>query len=75
MRPVLAPRRDSVRALIPELLAAQKVKDAARWDRAADKAAVQWDAMYAAYLATARTDDGRKRMEQYFAMLLGEHGH
>ena len=67
-------RRDSVRALIPQLLAAEKAKDRVRWDALADKAAKQWDGMYDAYLSSARTKDGRERIERYVEMLLGHHG-
>lgn len=67
-------RRDSVRALIPQLLAAQKSKDRGRWDSVAEKAARQWDGMYTAYLSSARTKDGRERIEHYVEMLLGHHG-
>lgn len=67
-------RRDTVRTLIPQLLAAQKSKDRARWDSVADKAAKQWDGMYATYLGSARTKDGRERIEHYVEMLLGHHG-
>jgi hypothetical protein len=75
VRAAVAPYRDSIRAVLPEFLAAQKVKDAARWDRAATKAAAQWDAIYSAYLASARTADGKQRIERYVAMLLGRHEH
>jgi hypothetical protein len=67
-------RRDSVRALIPQLLAAQKAKDSARWDALAEKAAKQWDGMYDAYIGSARTKDGHDRIERYVQMLLGHHG-
>ncbi|MGH7618369.1 MAG: hypothetical protein ACREPM_14190 [Gemmatimonadaceae bacterium] len=67
-------RRDTVRALIPELLAAQNAKDNARWDRAADKTAKQWDAMQETYLASARTADGKERIDRFISMLLGHHG-
>lgn len=73
VRSVLVVRRDSIRFLIPELLAAQKAGDTARWDRAADRTAAQWDAIYAGYLASARTPTGKARMERYVAMLLGQH--
>ncbi len=71
--PAIAVRRDSVRALVPELLAAQRAHDAARWDRAAKRAAAYWDAMDATYLASARTTAGRARIERYVAMVLGQH--
>ena len=70
---VLVPRRDSIRALIPELLAAQQAKDTVRWDRAIDRAASHWDAIYKAYVATTRTKAGRDRVEQTVRMLLGKH--
>lgn len=69
----IAARRDSVRALIPEFLAAEKAKDRPRWDRAAAKAAAQWDAMYAIYLGAARAPAVRLRIESYVAMLMGQH--
>jgi len=74
LRPVLAARRDSIRALVVELRAAENSKDTARWDRALDRAAAQWDAIYAAYLASARTEQGKERMQRYINMLLGHHG-
>jgi len=67
-------RRDSIRALVVELRAAENSKDTARWDRALDRAAAQWDAIYAAYLASARTEQGKERMQRYINMLLGHHG-
>jgi hypothetical protein len=70
---VVVPRRDSIRALIPELLAAQQAKDTGRWDKAIDKAASHWDAIYNAYVRTTRTNAGRDRVEQVVRMLLGKH--
>jgi hypothetical protein len=67
---VLKPQRDSIRALIPEFKAA---KDAAQWDRTAAKAAAHWDTIYSAYLASTRTAAGKERVEQYVAMVLGQH--
>lgn len=75
VRVSLAAHRDAVRALVPELLAAQKASDRVKWDRAADKAAKQWDAMQAAYVGSARSPEARARIEQYINMLLGEHVH
>lgn len=72
--PAIAARRDSVRALIPELAAAQKAHDSARWERAAKKAAAQWDGMQATYLASARTAAGRERIQKFIATILGQHG-
>jgi hypothetical protein len=73
LQPLLAARRDSIRAIVAELRAAEKAKDTARWDRALDRVAAQWDAIYAAYLASARTEQGRERMERFISMLLGHH--
>ncbi len=75
VRVAIDARRDSVRSLIPELRAAEKAKDAVRWNRAAEQTAAQWDGMYAAYLAGARSDESRERIRKYVAMLLGEHEH
>lgn len=69
----IAAHRDSTRALIPELLKAQKARDTARWDAALSKAAAQWDAMQATYVNTARTKDGRARIERFISMVLGQH--
>lgn len=73
LQPVLAARRDSIRAIVADLRVAEKAKDTARWDRALDRAAAQWDAIYAAYLASARTAQGKERMERFIGMLLGHH--
>lgn len=73
VRAVLVPRRDSVRAIIPELRAAQRAKDTARFDAAADRAAAQWEAMLAAYLASARSAEGKRRITAFVAMLMSEH--
>jgi hypothetical protein len=73
LQPVLAAHRDSIRAIVGELRVAEKTKDTARWDRALDRAAAQWDAIHAAYLASARTAQGRARMERFVDMLLGHH--
>jgi hypothetical protein len=69
----IAARRDSARALVPELLAAQRAGDATRWDRALKKAAAQWDGMDQTYVASARTRAGRERIEKFVALLLGQH--
>ena len=74
VHPALMARRDSISALIPEFKAAEKSKDAARWDRVATKAAAQWDGLYATYLGSTRTKAGRERVEQFVAMMLGKHG-
>jgi hypothetical protein len=72
---LLKPHRDSVRLIIPELLAAEKAKDAARWDRAAQEAAAHWDGIYHVYLSKAQTPGVKERIEKRVAMLLGGHGH
>jgi hypothetical protein len=69
----LVAHRDTIRALIPELQKSQKSKDPARWDRALQKAALQWDAIQATYIGSARTTDGRERIERFIAMILGRH--
>jgi hypothetical protein len=73
VRAVLVPVRDSIRALIPELRAAQAARDTVRWDRAMDRAASHWDAIYKAYVGATRTDAARERVEQVVQMLLGQH--
>jgi hypothetical protein len=71
---MLAAHRDSIRAIVPELRAASAAKDSAAWDRAAGRLAGQWDAIYTGYLASARTESGKARMERFVEMLLGHHG-
>lgn len=73
LQPVLAAHRDSIRTIVAELREADKTKNTAPWDRAVDRAAAQWDAIYAAYLNSARTPQGKERMERFIAMLLGNH--
>ncbi len=73
VRAVLEARRDSIRALVPQFAAAERAGDAAGWARVAKRAAVQWDAVYAAYDRTARTAQGRARIDAYVEMLLGHH--
>ena len=70
---MLAARRDSIRAIVAELRVDEKAKDTARCDRAIDRAAAKWDAIYAAYLASARTEQGKERMGRFIGMLLGHH--
>ena len=71
---MLAAHRDSIRAIVPALRSAERAGDAAAWDRGAERLAGQWDAIYAGYLASARTEAGKARMERFVAMLLGKHG-
>jgi hypothetical protein len=73
VRASLVAHRDTIRVLVPELQKAQKSKDTARWDRALQRAADQWDAIQATYVGSARTTDGRERIERFIAMLLGRH--
>lgn len=73
LKRAIAPHRDSIRALIPLLRDAERQRDRAAWDRAARRAASQWNAIEAIYVADARTPEGKRRVEEYIAMLLGEH--
>lgn len=74
VRAMLAPHRDSIRALIAEFKSAERSKNASAWDRTADKAAKQWDAIWTGYLANVRTPAGKARMERFVEMVLGKHG-
>jgi thioredoxin-like negative regulator of GroEL len=71
---VMNARRDSVRALIARLKAAQQAKDTPRIDTALEELAAQWDAMHALALGSAITADGRRRIEAFVAMLMSDHG-
>jgi hypothetical protein len=53
VRVVLDAQRDSIRALIPELDAAQKAHDWAAWDRVATALGSHWSVIREAYLASA----------------------
>jgi hypothetical protein len=74
VRASLVAHRDTIRSLIPELQKAQRSKDTVRWDRTLQKAAEQWDAIQTTYIGSARTTDGRERIERFITMLLGQHG-
>jgi hypothetical protein len=71
VHPVLTARRDTIRTLIADFRRAERARDAAAWDRAARKAAAQWDAIAASYLASAPTAEARRRMQEFISMLLG----
>ena len=70
---MLAARRDPIRAIVAICASPGRPRDTARWDRALARAAAQWDAILAAYLASARTPQGKERMERFIDMLLGHH--
>lgn len=74
VRAIIVPRRDTIRALIPELKAAQQANDVVRFERAIDRAGSQWDGIYAAYLANAPTAQGKRRITEHVAMLMSDHG-
>ena len=75
LKELLAARRDTIRALVPQLKAAQQAHDWARWDQVADRAALQWDAIYTAYLAEPKTPAVRERMKKYLdEETTGHHG-
>jgi hypothetical protein len=73
VRAAIDAHRDTVRSLVTALREAQKAKNTARWDRTLEKTARQWDAIQATYVSSARTTDGRRRIEQFIAMVLGQH--
>jgi len=56
--------RDSVRALLPELSGAGRAGDWDGWDRVADRAALLWDSMKAAYLDAVLVPDRRVRVQR-----------
>lgn len=58
-------RGDSIRALLPELDGAAKAHDWARWDRAADLAVVQWDALTVTWLAATTRPGSKVRVQRY----------
>ncbi|MEP6989511.1 MAG: hypothetical protein ABJA80_01175 [bacterium] len=70
----IAPRRDSIRAIVPELRQAQRARDTARIDALTERLATQWDAMFATYRSAAITPDGRRRIDDFIAMLMSDHG-
>jgi hypothetical protein len=72
---VIVAQREAIRALMPRL-DAKGVTDWASWDRVADNAAVRWDTVRAAYLATVRTPAIRERMTRVMdEMETGKHNH
>lgn len=59
---VLETRRDSIRALIPQLQAAEKAHDRAAWDRVATELGRHWDAIRATYLQSVVNPTANARM-------------
>ena len=59
---VLASEGDSIRALIPQLDAAQKAGDWSRWDAVATQLGTHWDAIRDAYLRSALNPRVNERM-------------
>jgi len=59
---VLEVQRDSIRALIPKLDAAQKANDWAAWDAVATQLGAHWDVIRTAYLESVRSPVASARM-------------
>jgi hypothetical protein len=59
---VLEAQRDSIRALIPRLTAAQKAGDWNAWDNVATELGAHWETIRAAYLASAVSPVANARM-------------
>ena len=74
VRAVLDERIALVRALVPDIEAAAKAKDLARWDALVDTAGTHWEAMGAAYLKSAVNPEVNARIAKAIAgMIKGEH--
>lgn len=58
-------RGDTIRSLMPELDAAAKAKDWARWDRAADRAVAQWDALATTYLGAVLVPENKVKVQRF----------
>ena len=59
---VLDVQRDSIRALIPKLDAAQKAKDWSTWDAIATQLAEHWDVIRETYLESVKMASAKIRM-------------
>jgi hypothetical protein len=67
-------RGDTIRKLMPELDAAARAKDWKRWDRAADQAAAQWNALEKIYLDGSLKPENKARVKQFIdEMTTGKH--
>src|SRR4030095_11368254 len=62
VRPVLEERRKAVRAIVPELQAARKNNDPARWDALLGQLIEHWNAMREAYIASALDPNVKARI-------------
>jgi hypothetical protein len=67
VRSVLDERIAAVKALIPEIEAARKAKDQARWDSLVDTVGTHWEAMAEAYLKSAVNPDVNARIARAIA--------
>ena len=75
VREVLDERRAAIRALVPELEAARRAGDIAKWDALADQLGTHFDAMRAAYLKSAVNPEVNARIVAAIEeMLTGAHG-
>jgi len=75
VRPRVEPRRDAIRALLPQLEAARKADDDAQWRPLAEQAVAQWEAIRDIYLTAIPVPAVRERLAQFYQeMLIGGHG-
>lgn len=62
---LLAPHREAIRALIPELVRNQNAGNRSGWNRVADRLAGNWSEIRKIYLATIQRSDFRERLEKF----------
>ena len=76
VKPVLDERRAAIRALIPDVEAARRANDQAKWDALMVKLGEHWDAMQAAYVESALNPDVKVRIARAIEdMVKGGHKH
>jgi hypothetical protein len=71
----LAPHRSALRSLVPQLVAAEKSGDKAKFDALRKSAVESWNDLLAEYRKLAPTAEIRKRLDIELAQVLGEEGH
>jgi hypothetical protein len=76
VRPVLEEARAAIRLLVPEIEAARRAGDQARWDALVDKLGGHWETMREAYLKSVLDPTIRARMAKGMDdMIQGGHSH
>ena len=72
VRPVLEAQRDAIRGLVPQIEAARRAGDDARWDTLVQQLGAHFDVMRESYLKSAQDPDVRARMARSLDEMINE---